>query len=61
MNKENEKHERFVEQDAPRKNTDRAFVKVGKDGAPDFPGKDKKENRNEEGSRRDWKEDDHKA
>lgn len=32
-----EKDNRLIEQDAPEKNTDRAFVKVGKDGAPERP------------------------
>jgi hypothetical protein len=31
------KDNRLIEQDAPEKNTDRAFVKVGKDGAPERP------------------------
>lgn len=28
---------RFEEQDAPQKNTDKAFVKVGEDGKPQMP------------------------
>lgn len=31
------KENRFVEQDAPAKNTDNAFVKVGEDGKPEMP------------------------
>jgi hypothetical protein len=31
----NKDHQRFEEQDAPLKNTDKAFVKVNKDGSPD--------------------------
>jgi hypothetical protein len=30
------------EQEAPEKNTDRAFVKVARDSSPDMPGRDKK-------------------
>lgn len=30
-------NERFPEQDAPRKNTDNAFVQVGEDGKPAIP------------------------
>lgn len=33
---------KFPEQQAPEKNTDNAFVQVGKDGAPDIPAKDEK-------------------
>ncbi len=34
---------KFPEQEAPEKNTDNAFVKVGKDGSPVMPStKDKK-------------------
>jgi hypothetical protein len=32
-----DKDQQLREQDAPLKNTDRAFVKVGDDGAPQFP------------------------
>jgi hypothetical protein len=31
----NKDHQRFEVQDAPLKNTDKAFVKVNKDGSPD--------------------------
>ncbi|SHF96006.1 hypothetical protein [Flavisolibacter ginsengisoli] len=31
----NKDQQRFEEQDAPLKNTDKAFVKVNKDGSPD--------------------------
>ena len=34
------KDSRFPEQQAPDKNTDNAFVQVGKDGHPVIPGKD---------------------
>ena len=34
---------RFVEQDAPTKNTDKAFVKVGEDGKPQLPHNDEEE------------------
>jgi hypothetical protein len=33
--------ENLQEQEAPLKNTDNAYVKVGKDGAPEFPETDK--------------------
>ena len=32
-----ERKDRLVEQDAPNKNTDQAFVKVGEDGKPVIP------------------------
>ena len=32
-----ENDNKFPEQQAPEKNTDNAFVQVGKDGAPVFP------------------------
>ena len=32
-----ERKDRLVEQDAPGKNTDQAFVKVGEDGKPVMP------------------------
>lgn len=32
-----ENNEKFPEQEAPEKNTDNAFVQVGKDGAPVVP------------------------
>jgi|GEM_PF-5415003 len=35
---------KFPEQDAPVKNTDNAYVKVGKDGAPELPAEMKTEN-----------------
>ena len=31
-------NKRFEEQEAPEKNTDHAFVKVGEDGKPEMPG-----------------------
>lgn len=34
---EEKKDNRFVKQDAPLKNTDKAFVKVRKDGSPGIP------------------------
>lgn len=34
---------KFEEQDHPLKNTDNAFVKVGKDGSPEFPTDEKKD------------------
>jgi hypothetical protein len=38
-NKETEENmDRFTEQEAPEKNTDHAFVKVGRDGQPEIPG-----------------------
>jgi len=40
MNKENEK---FDAQEAPDKNTDAAFVKVGSDGKPEMPATEKGE------------------
>jgi hypothetical protein len=39
------------EQDAPEKNTDRAYVKVSKDGSPEIPGKDKKDQKPEKVNR----------
>ena len=33
-----EEKQKFPEQTAPDKNTDRAFVKVSKDGSPEIPG-----------------------
>ena len=42
-------NERFPEQDAPRKNTDNAFVQVGEDGKPAIPeNNEKKEQGNKE-------------
>jgi hypothetical protein len=38
MNNDN----KFPEQEAPEKNTDKAFVQVGKDGAPHMPDTDDK-------------------
>lgn len=35
--------ERFPEQEAPRKNTDKAFVQVGEDGKPSIPDGNEKE------------------
>lgn len=35
------KEEQLIEQDAPLKNTDHAFVQVGKDGEPVIPQKHK--------------------
>jgi hypothetical protein len=37
------KDKRLVEQDAPLKNTDKAFVKVNKDGSPAIPQNPKEE------------------
>lgn len=47
----NKKEEELVPQDAPSKNTDRAFVQVGKDGEPVIPATDKKpeQDREEDG------------
>lgn len=45
MNNDN----KFPEQEAPEKNTDNAFVKVGKDGAPQIPG----DNKNADGKKED--------
>ena len=41
---------KFPEQEAPRKNTDDAFVKVGKDGSPEMPER-KKETEKEKGEK----------
>lgn len=38
----NKKEEKFQPQEAPRKNTDKAFVRVSKDGSPSIPEQDKK-------------------
>ena len=52
----NEKSRRFDEQEAPLKNTDHAFVQIGRDGSPKIPdGTDRKEEKeitkkNKEGS-----------
>jgi hypothetical protein len=35
-------HKKFPEQTAPDKNTDKAFVKVNRDGSPLMPGKEDK-------------------
>jgi hypothetical protein len=40
--------ENLQEQEAPLKNTDNAYVKVGKDGAPEFPDKEKEKGKEEE-------------
>ncbi|MCW3109522.1 MAG: hypothetical protein JWQ09_4028 [Segetibacter sp.] len=37
-----ENENKFPEQEAPEKNTDKAFVQVGKDGAPVIPSMDEK-------------------
>ena len=37
-----EDNKKFPEQEAPEKNTDDAFVKVGEDGRPDLSGGDDK-------------------
>ena len=37
------KERQFEEQDHPLKNTDQAFVQVGKDGEPVFPKEEKKD------------------
>lgn len=34
----------FREQEAPEKNTDKAFVKVNRDGSPEMPGRDQSKN-----------------
>jgi hypothetical protein len=39
--------ENLQEQEAPLKNTDNAYVKVGKDGAPEFPDKEKEKEEND--------------
>jgi hypothetical protein len=39
----------FVEQQAPEKNTDNAYVKVGTDGQPELPREEREKNK-EEGS-----------
>ena len=41
-------NERFPEQEAPRKNTDNAFVQVGEDGKPSMPDGDEKSGQPEE-------------
>ena len=38
-----EEHQKFPEQVAPDKNTDRAFIKVSRDGSPQVPGEEKKQ------------------
>lgn len=37
MEKQQSENEKFPEQNAPEKNTDKAFVKVGEDGSPVIP------------------------
>jgi hypothetical protein len=37
-----ENNNKFPEQEAPTKNTDKAFVQVGEDGSPVIPPTDKK-------------------
>jgi hypothetical protein len=46
MNQENQnkRQERWQEQKAPLKNTDHAFVKVRKDGSPELPTNEQKNN-----------------
>lgn len=41
---------RLNEQEAPEKNTDNAFVKVGRDGQPEMPEDEKDDNEVEKGS-----------
>ena len=38
-----DEHKKFPEQAAPDKNTDRAFIKVSRDGSPQVPGEENKE------------------
>jgi hypothetical protein len=47
-----EENKKFPEQVAPGKNTDRAFIKVARDGSPEVPGEDetKKEREKEKHS-----------
>jgi hypothetical protein len=40
----------LTEQNAPEKNTDNAFVKVGRDGQPEMPEQDQRNNDEERGS-----------
>jgi hypothetical protein len=42
-----EDHKKFPEQSAPDKNTDRAFVRVSRDGSPEIPGDEKKQKERE--------------
>lgn len=42
------KHIQLEEQEAPLKNTDKAFVKVNKDGSPSIPGTDEKRHEEKE-------------
>jgi len=42
-----EENKRFPEQKAPDKNTDRAFVKVSRDGSPQMPGTEEKQKKQE--------------
>jgi hypothetical protein len=46
-------NDRFQEQEAPRKNTDNAFVKVGEDGKPEMPAA---ENEQQVGAKKEEKE-----
>jgi hypothetical protein len=46
-----EEHKKFPEQSAPDKNTDRAFVKVSRDGSPEIPGDEKKQKERENDKR----------
>lgn len=39
---------RWEEQQAPLKNTDQAFVKVGADGHPDVPGRERSETKEDD-------------
>ena len=50
MKNDQQASEKFPEQNAPEKNTDKAFVKVGEDGSPVIPGgkEESKENVNEQ-------------
>lgn len=41
---------KFTEQEAPEKNTDNAYVKVGRDGQPEMPEEDKQDDTKEERS-----------
>ena len=44
----NNDKQKFEQQDAPDKNTDAAFVQVGKDGKPVMPEKEAKPDTNDE-------------
>lgn len=50
-NNQNNQNKNLVEQQAPLKNTDHAFVKVGHDGGPVMPQKASDENKPDRSSR----------